>query len=119
MANHREIFNQLLMASKYSAKEISARTGINESRLSRFRTGKLDLEAGEFFDLLACFPVEFQELFWAKFHCADNSWRSLVMSAAPQDIEEILILLAERWSILEKTQKNRESTDRRKLPLAI
>jgi hypothetical protein len=48
MSQHREIFNQLLLAFDYSAKQVSEWTGIHESRLSRFRTGKLDLSAGEF-----------------------------------------------------------------------
>lgn len=116
MGRHREIFNQLLLASGYSAREVSSWTGINESRLSRFRTGKLDLEAGEFFDLLACCPTEFQERFWINFRHVDEDWRSLILSAGPQDIEEILRLLADRWAVI---QKNSESTDRDSAALAL
>lgn len=114
MDRHREIFNQLLTASGYSAKEVSSWTGINESRLSRFRTGKLDLEVGEFFRLLDSFPKDFQECFWLRFRQVDGSWRSLILSADPADIEEILKLLAERWAIIQ----NHESASRSPVTLA-
>ena len=116
MDRHREIFNQLLLAFGYSAREVSSWTGINESRLSRFRTGKLDLEAGEFFGLLACCPTEFQERFWISFRNVDENWRSLILSAGPQDIEEILRLLAERWAV---SQKSRQSSDTDSPALAL
>ncbi|BAZ69410.1 hypothetical protein ACE1AT_28495 [Pelatocladus sp. BLCC-F211] len=98
MSQHREIFNQLLLAFDYSAKQVSAWTGIHESRLSRFRTGKLDLEAGEFFSLLACMPKEFQDSFWLKIREGETSWRIRVLSASHHEIEEILRGLADRWA---------------------
>lgn len=114
MHKHREIFNQLFAASRYSAKEVSNWAGMNESRLSRFRTGKLDLEAGEFFALLACFPKEFQDSFWARLGVC-GGWRSLIKSANHDDMEEILLLLAEQYSALKKQNlktQPRESTVR-------
>lgn len=110
MGQHREIFNHLLLTSGYSAKEVSALAGINESRLSRFRTGKLDLEAGEFFRLLDCFPKDFQDRFWLRFRHIDGDLRSLILSASHAQIEEILHLLAERWSVIQA--KREFATDR-------
>lgn len=98
MSQHREIFNQLLLAFGYSAKQVSAWTGIHESRLSRFRTSKLDLEAGEFFGLLAQMPKEFQNTFWLKIHNEEPDWRTRVLSASHSEVEEILKVLAERWA---------------------
>lgn len=63
---HREIFNEILLVFKYSAKQVCAWSGMRESRLSRFRTDKLDLEAGEFFHLVESLPEEAQDYFWAK-----------------------------------------------------
>ncbi|BAY34619.1 hypothetical protein NIES2107_65240 [Nostoc carneum NIES-2107] len=98
MSQHREIFNQLLLAFDYSAKQVSAWTGIHESRLSRFRTNKLDLEAGEFFDLLAQMPKEFQDSFWLKIREGETSWRMRVLFASHSEVEEILKGLTERWA---------------------
>lgn len=98
MSQHREIFNQLLLAFDYSAKQVSAWTGIHESRLSRFRTGKLDLEAGEFFGLLAQMPKDFQDTFWTKIRDGESSWRTKILSATHSEVEEILKGLTERWA---------------------
>ncbi len=98
MSQHREIFNQLLLAFDYSAKQVSGWTGIHQSRLSRFRTGKLDLEAGEFFSLLTCMPKEFQDSFWLKIRVEEADWRTRVLSASDNEIEEILRGLADRWA---------------------
>ncbi len=105
MSQHRELFNQLLLAFDYPAKQVSAWTGIHESRLSRFRTGKLDLEAGEFFNLLAHMPKEFQDSFWLKIREGDISWRSRVLFASHSEIEEILKGLAERLASNTDTPK--------------
>lgn len=105
MSQHREIFNQLLLAFDYSAKQVSAWTGVHQSRLSRFRTGKLDLEAGEFFSLLGCMPKEFQDNFWLKIRTEETSWRTRVLSASDNEIEEILRGLADRWaSVVDKAK---------------
>ena len=82
----------------YSAKQISDWTGVHQSRLSRFRTGKLDLEAGEFFSLLACMPKEFQDAFWLRIRAEETTWRMRILSASDRDIEEILRGLADRWA---------------------
>jgi hypothetical protein len=86
---HREAFNRLLSSYGYSAKEVSEWSGIHVSRLSRFRTGKLDLGAGEFLSLLDCFPDEFQSRFWRELQVVKDDWRSRVLSASTEDIEEI------------------------------
>lgn len=118
MDQHRQIFNQLLLAFGYSAKEVSAKAGINESRLSRFRTGKLDLEAGEFFRLLECFPEEFQEQFWARLRHVNGGWRALILSASDDDIGEILHFLAARWPVIKDHQPS-ESSNRDSAALAL
>ena len=81
MNQHREIFNQLLTKFGYSAKQVSAWSGLHESRLSRFRTGKLDLEAGEFFHTLESLPQEAQDYFWSQKKLKDYSSKELMAVA--------------------------------------
>lgn len=64
---HQKIFNQLLSDFNYKATEVSEWTGLHVSRLSRFRNGKVDLEAGELFEMLAKMPPGFQTRFWSEF----------------------------------------------------
>lgn len=125
MSNHREIFNQLLTESGYSGRDASHLAGMNESRMSRFRNGKLDLEAGEFFQMLDQFPKEFRDKFWGKFAGVDGvcgGWRSWIKSANHDDMEEILILLAEQYSVLKKQNiqiQTRKSTVRDTTAVAV
>lgn len=66
MSQHWEILNQLLVEFSYQAKQVCVWSGLHESRLSRFRKGKLDLEAGEFFQRLESLPQEAQDYFWSQ-----------------------------------------------------
>lgn len=101
MNQHREIFNQLLETFGYTAKQVSSWAGINESRLSRFRTGKLDLEAGEFFLLLECLPKEFQKHFWTRFGLVNGGWQALIATTNQEDVAEILRHLADHWAVIQ------------------
>ncbi|MDJ0723847.1 MAG: hypothetical protein QNJ38_01900 [Prochloraceae cyanobacterium] len=67
---HRDIFNWVRTRKgfKYTNKQISAWSGFDESKLSRFFSGKRDLKAGEFFYLLESMPKSFQELFWSRYN---------------------------------------------------
>ena len=67
---HREDFSWVLAKKefRYTNKQISAWSGFNESKLSRFLSGKRDLNASEFFYLLQCMPQDFQENFWRRFN---------------------------------------------------
>ena len=98
MSRHQKIFVELFKASGYTAKQVSGWSGITESALSRFINGKVDLRAGDFFELLACFPEEFQEHFWIRFRQVKDDWRSLVSAATTKEIETILNAIADRYS---------------------
>lgn len=67
---HRNIFNWVRTRKefKYTNKQISAWSGFDESKLSRFFSGKRDLKAGEFFHLLDSMPENFQQLFWSRYN---------------------------------------------------
>ncbi|HEY9748565.1 MAG TPA: hypothetical protein V6C63_07795 [Allocoleopsis sp.] len=86
MNQHREIFNQLLTKFGYSAKQVSVWSGLHVSRLSRFRTGKLDLEAGEFFHTLESLPQEAQDYFWSQKQLKSLSIKELIATATFDEI---------------------------------
>ena len=85
----------------YTAKQMSVRSGVNESTLSRFLNGKQDLRAGDYFALLKSFPEDFQERFWTRFHRAKSDWRSQIMAASYDEIQEILEALTQKWAAIE------------------
>lgn len=94
----------------YSAKQMSVRSGVNESTLSRFLNGKQDLKAGDFFALLKSFPEEFQERFWIRFHRAKTDWRSQIMAASYDEVQEILEALTEKWATIGTTRRTPDSS---------
>jgi plasmid maintenance system antidote protein VapI len=113
MSRHQEIFVELFKASGYTAKQVGEWSGLHESTLSRFINGKSDMKAGDFFDLLACFPEEFQEQFWIRFRHVKGDWRNLIMAASPKDFEEICRLMGDWWAI------HSNSTDLGKTKVAL
>lgn len=66
---HRDVFNWVrsLPQFKYQNKQIAQWAGFEETKLSRFFTGKRDLNSKEFFHLLESMPESFQEVFWTKY----------------------------------------------------
>lgn len=71
---HRDIFNSVLGSRdfKFTNKQISAWCGYDQSKLSRFLSGKRDLKTAEFFHLLESMPEEFQKRFWHRFHSSQE-----------------------------------------------
>ena len=61
---HARIFKKLLKENKISQTELAEISGMHQSKINRFVNGVIDLSAGEFFQLLALMPVEFQEAYW-------------------------------------------------------
>ena len=98
MSRHQEIFVELFKESKYSAKQISAWSGVHESTLSRFINNKTDMKAGDFFKLLASLPKDFQKQFWDRFHDSKDDWQSLLLSASSKDLKEICNLIGDLLS---------------------
>lgn len=91
---HRELFNDVLSRFRYSAKQVSIWSGVHESRLSRFRNGKLDLEAGEFFHLLKSMPQEAQNYFWTHKKLQESSLEEMVSVMTPAQLSGLLIMIA-------------------------
>lgn len=117
---------------KITGKELSQASGLTEAQISGFRNGKREIELKNFEKLVSSLPPDAYHHFWCQLaqdapgseQCFSSQiagsslksdWRSLIMSATPQDIEEILRLLADRWAVNQK----RESTDRSSAALAV
>ena len=94
-SKHREIFNSLKLSKyfRYTNKEISNLTLFNESKLSRFFTGKRDLSAGEFFYLLESMPQPFQEQFLYRYNPTEIQITDLEIIIENMDIPAIGDLL--------------------------
>jgi len=92
---HREIFNWVREQEnfRYTNKQISNWTNFDESKLSRFFTGKRDLKAGDFFYLLESMPEPFQELFWTRYHPHNLELIDLERIVADMDLRDLARLL--------------------------
>lgn len=117
---------------KITGKELSQASGLTEAQVSGFRTGKREIELKNFEKLVSSLPSDAYHHFWCQIgqdapgseQCFSPQitgsslkpdWRSLIMSATPQDIEEILRLLADRWAV----NQNPEFSDRSPATLAL
>lgn len=108
---HQKLFDEMLNRFNLSAKVLGEAAGVSEVMISRFRRGKVDLGTAKFLALLANAPQEARDWYLSELLGVkpNVSLRSLILSASPEDIEEILHLLAERWTVI---QKNCGSTDK-------
>lgn len=114
MKEHQKLLVELIKEERqasnadpdfYTAKQMSARSGVNESSLSRFLNEKQDLKAGDFFALVKSFPEDVQERFWIRFHRIKTDWRSQIMAASYDEVQEILDALSEKWATVETTRR--------------
>ncbi len=118
----QEALDRTLKAYNIKAKHLAATSGVTERQISLFRNKNADIFAVKGLQELlkamdARAPGSKQYfcslLTGGSLKAAD--WRSLILSASHEDIEEILHLLAERWTII---QKNCGSTDKNPATLA-
>lgn len=118
----KEAFNQTLNHYGLTAKRLSEESGVSENHISAFRRGVSDIGSKKLeslIDAMEAIAPGSKQYFYSQL--AGNSlkpsdWRPLILAANSQDIEEILKLLAERWSVI----RNRgESTNRESVPLTM
>ncbi len=105
---HQQLFDEMFKRFKLSAKELAEEADISEGMFSRFRQGKSDFSAANLIEILLLVPEEAQiwyisQLFGKK---PGNNWRFLLTSASPEEIGEILRILADVY-----VSGNRETTD--------
>ena len=94
---YREVFNNLLSRFGYSGKQVAAWADLHESKISRFRTGKLDLETGEFFQMLDRLPKEAQAYFWEQMLGRSLSVNELVRGMDEAQMQDLLNEIADSW----------------------
>lgn len=113
---HQQLFDEMLNRFNLSAKGLAEASDVSEVMISRFRRGKVDLGAAKLLALLTKAPQEAREWYLSELLGIkpNTSLRSLILSADPTDIEEILRLLADRWAIIQTS----ESAERSQVTLA-
>lgn len=109
-----ECFDETLKRYGITGAALSRKVGVSPAHISQFRNGKggavshttLD-EMLKAMDALAPGSKQYfcSQLAGVSLKSAD--WRSLITSATPQDIEEILRHLADRWAVIQSS-KSRE-----------
>ncbi len=109
LSRHREILNWVKQQKdcQYTNKEISVLTELDESKLSRFFTGKRDLKAGDFFYLLECMPEEFQECFWSRYHPTNLELLDLETIVEELDLVELGKLVKLIGARIDRIKKNK------------
>ncbi len=92
---HREIFNWVREQEnfKHTNNQISDWCDFDDSKFSRFFTGKRDLKAGDFFSLLECMPESFQQLYWSRYHPTNLEFIDLQRIVEDMDLAELGRLL--------------------------
>lgn len=105
---YRQIFVRIKNQSnfRYTNKQISAWTGFDESKISRFLNGRRDINAGEFFYLLESMPENFQEEFWSNY----NPKRSTVADLATIIEDMDLASLGNLFQIIGRELRRRNDT---------
>lgn len=63
---HAQIFKELLKEKKIAQTELAEISGMHQSKINRFVNGVIDLNAGEFFQLLDLMPADFQKAYWQR-----------------------------------------------------
>lgn len=113
MHTHVVVFNEVNSLGEfgYSNKQIAEWSGFDPSKVSRFLGGKTNIPSSDFFELISCMPKRFQECYWETLiGSRDKNWHSLIATASIKDIQEILLALSERWSVL--NSKDSVATER-------
>jgi hypothetical protein len=108
------IFNKVneQLGFNYSGTQIASWSGLDKSLISRFVSGKTDISASKFLQLIRSMPTPFQQAYWAELLEPQElelqqgeSWQSLISAASTSDIEEILNAIALRWAELGKSKE--------------
>lgn len=92
---YREVFNELKSSVnfRYTNKQIAEFSDFETSKISRFLTGKRDLNAGEFFYLLESMPENFQQQFWHKLNFPQSPFYDLNAALEEMDLTTLAILM--------------------------
>ncbi len=107
---YREVFNELKCRADfgYTNKQIAEFSGFEASKISRFLTGKRDLNAGEFFYLLERMPEKFQQKFWHQLDFPQSTLFALNAAIEEMDLTTLAILMQSIGAEIEYRDRERK-----------
>lgn len=111
----RQAFNQTITYYGLTAKRLSEESGVSENHISAFRRGASDIGSKKLESLIeameALAPGSKQH-FYSQLAggCTKTEWRSLIMAANHDDVEEILRHLADWWAAVQSSKRTQGST---------
>ncbi len=125
-------FDKSLKKFKLSAAWLSRQSSVSEKIISQFRNGHQRIYTETLEKLVEALPIE-AKLYFFDLLAEDNieaklteslrdkniDWNLLIANANPQDMEEILLAMADRWSQMKSKKKDKKDKKAETEDLAI
>ena len=125
-------FDKSLKKFKLSAAWLSRQSSVSEKIISQFRNGHQRIYTETLEKLVEALPIE-AKLYFFDLLAEDNieaklteslrdkniDWNLLISNANPQDMEEILLAMAARWSQMKSKKKDKKDKKAETEDLAI
>ncbi len=114
-------FDKSLKKFKLSAAWLSRQSSVSEKIISQFRNGHQRIYTETLEKLVEALPIE-AKLYFFDLLAEDNieaklteslrdkniDWNLLISNANPQDMEKILLAMADRWSQMKSNKKDKK-----------
>ncbi len=114
-------FDKSLKKFKLSAAWLSRQSSVSEKIISQFRNGHQRIYTETLEKLVEALPIE-AKLYFFGLLAEDNieaklteslrdkniDWNLLISNANPQDMEKILLAMADRWSQMKSNKKDKK-----------
>ena len=115
-------FDKSLKKFKLSAAWLSRQSSVSEKIISQFRNGHQRIYTETLEKLVEALPIE-AKLYFFDLLAEDNieaklteslrdkniDWNLLISNANPQDMEKILLAMADRWSQMKSDKKDKKA----------
>jgi hypothetical protein len=125
-------FDKSLKKFKLSAAWLSRQSSVSEKIISQFRNGHQRIYTETLEKLVEALPIE-AKLYFFDLLAEDNieaklteslrdkniDWNLLISNANPQDMEKILLAMADRWSQMKSEKKDKKDKKAETEDLAI
>ncbi len=125
-------FDKSLKKFKLSAAWLSRQSSVSEKIISQFRNGHQRIYTETLEKLVEALPIE-AKLYFFGLLAEENieaklteslrdkniDWNLLISNANPQDMEKILLAMAERWSQMKSKKKDKKDNKAEREDLAI
>lgn len=110
---HQKVFDEMFKRFNISAKDLAQEAGVSEGTISRFRQSKSDLTAFNLIKLLLLVPQEARSWYLSQVFGISPviNWRDSINQASPQELAEILRIVADKYAQKDVQNDIRETTD--------